>query len=669
MAKKLKTPLQMRNGVAARTMSEFREAFDYKLVLGYLHDGRLKKWLSERGYEAEAERLENLHSPNPREICEILGVPYNTEYDDWDSKEVVGEHSKKQILKGYTNDEKLLSKARCAAFNQKDLDDLIEAGEKEILLVSKEFDIPLDVQGITYIGIRNSTARINSKNFVNFNQLNIHFEGDCKFDEEYKNIVDKHTNYLKNLEIDDLKADRDKALEARNYEEYERLDDIIKQVEADGTVSNSEQDNRKNDNIADANKEVKEKTAEEYLELAEKTSYNKEKFECYLHAAEMGNVHGQYKLGQCYLYGVGGLGLYKDINQAAVWLIKAAQQGNEEAIQTLKTADVLKDKIPKEFITELSINQNVEVDVKKISTEILEKMAEQGEVEAQMELANRYYLKENYELALRWLNTAASLGNSKAQLCLARCYMEGKVTDELPQKAFEWYLKAAEQGEVEAQYQLGGCYFNGYGVREDDNLSFEWTEKAAKQGHKDAMYSLASLKVFEPKLALEKRLKILEALAEQNYEDAVVDLGFEYMNGNSVDANYYRAKEFFDTAIKKWNNSEAMFGLGLMMFNGLGQGKDEQSGVELITKAAMYYPKSSAHACDWLAEYYDEDQGFSAKNAAKGAVAGAVAGMGIFSIAGSIAGGIGYGFLGKNKRDEKKAEFYRKRAEEIRDKL
>ena len=163
MAKKLKTPLQMRNGVAARTMSEFREAFDYKLVLGYLHDGRLKKWLSERGYEAEAERLENLHSPNPREICEILGVPYNTEYDDWDSKEVVGEHSKKQILKGYTNDEKLLSKARCAAFNQKDLDDLIEAGEKEILLVAKKvFCIPLEVLGITYTCVNEPVIFVNS---------------------------------------------------------------------------------------------------------------------------------------------------------------------------------------------------------------------------------------------------------------------------------------------------------------------------------------------------------------------------------------------------------------------------------------------------------------------------------------------------------------------------
>ena len=225
MAKKLKTPLQMRNGVAARTMSDFREAFDYKLVLGYMHDGRLKKWLSERGYEAEAEKLENLQTPNSKDICEILGVPYNMEYDDYDSQEVADEHVKMQRLKGYTDDEKLLARARCAAFTQKDLDDLIGAGEKEVLLVSKEFYISLDVKGITYICISRPIVNVRSKDLIDFKLLHIRFEGDYQFNNDYQKIIDRYSEINNASNNDSLAIEKNKSSVDKRDKDF--MDDII----------------------------------------------------------------------------------------------------------------------------------------------------------------------------------------------------------------------------------------------------------------------------------------------------------------------------------------------------------------------------------------------------------------------------------------------------------
>ena len=55
MAKKIRFPLQMKDGAAVRTLEELREHFDLESVLGYFSDGKLKTWLADRYYDEMAQ--------------------------------------------------------------------------------------------------------------------------------------------------------------------------------------------------------------------------------------------------------------------------------------------------------------------------------------------------------------------------------------------------------------------------------------------------------------------------------------------------------------------------------------------------------------------------------------------------------------------------------------
>lgn len=57
MAKIVKIPLVMKNGVKVTDIGALKENFDLDLVIGYFFDGKLGKWLIDRYYEDEAEAL------------------------------------------------------------------------------------------------------------------------------------------------------------------------------------------------------------------------------------------------------------------------------------------------------------------------------------------------------------------------------------------------------------------------------------------------------------------------------------------------------------------------------------------------------------------------------------------------------------------------------------
>ena len=58
--KKLKLPLEMANGKQVRSLQELRDNWDLEKVLGYYLNGRLAKWLNDRYYAEEAEKIQQL---------------------------------------------------------------------------------------------------------------------------------------------------------------------------------------------------------------------------------------------------------------------------------------------------------------------------------------------------------------------------------------------------------------------------------------------------------------------------------------------------------------------------------------------------------------------------------------------------------------------------------
>jgi hypothetical protein len=77
----------------------------------------------------------------------------------------------------------------------------------------------------------------------------------------------------------------------------------------------------------------------------------------------------------------------------------------------------------------------------------------------------------------------AEQGNVEAQRKLGRMYEEGLGVKQDYREAVKWYLKAAEKGNAQAQYKLGTMYALGKGVRKDRLEAGKWFGKAAGQGY------------------------------------------------------------------------------------------------------------------------------------------------------------------------------------------
>ena len=108
------------------------------------------------------------------------------------------------------------------------------------------------------------------------------------------------------------------------------------------------------------------------------------------------------------------------------------------------------------------------------------------------------------------MRTYAEQGNTQAQLDLANIYYEGgsEFLDIEPdlQEAAKWFRKSAEQGNITAQYRLGMMYLNGEGVEKNKDEATNWLLKAANRGDKAARNQLAELGIY-PQIKSETTFK------------------------------------------------------------------------------------------------------------------------------------------------------------------
>ncbi len=178
MAKKIRFPLKM-NGVDVRTIEELREHFDLECVLGYYVNGKLVTWLRNRYYDIEAAAIDELSSDDINlagRLCDILQVPYTGEDSGVDIERVRRRQEKIALLRQFSDDNSLVSKVDAIAFNQEDLLDILDTGiEKIVYLCKGEFDIPLMVKNITYVGLSNPTVTLRAYDNVDFSSLNLKF--------------------------------------------------------------------------------------------------------------------------------------------------------------------------------------------------------------------------------------------------------------------------------------------------------------------------------------------------------------------------------------------------------------------------------------------------------------------------------------------------------------
>lgn len=153
----IKFPLEMRNGVQVRNITELRENFDVEKVVGYFLEGKLKTWLDARYYEDEAEAVAYLSKDDPnlaQKLCEIFGIAYagSTEINP---EKIAERNARINRLKQYTDDDEIIRNVDVVAFDQEELADLYDRGVKKIYLCEGEFLIPKSKQGLNYVLIGN----------------------------------------------------------------------------------------------------------------------------------------------------------------------------------------------------------------------------------------------------------------------------------------------------------------------------------------------------------------------------------------------------------------------------------------------------------------------------------------------------------------------------------
>ena len=80
----------------------------------------------------------------------------------------------------------------------------------------------------------------------------------------------------------------------------------------------------------------------------------------------------------------------------------------------------------------------------------------------------------------------AEQGDVEAQLILANSYIQGEGVPQDYAEAMKWIRMAAEQGHASAQFNLGSCYASCRGVPEDDVTAYMWLNLASAQGDEDS---------------------------------------------------------------------------------------------------------------------------------------------------------------------------------------
>lgn len=92
----------------------------------------------------------------------------------------------------------------------------------------------------------------------------------------------------------------------------------------------------------------------------------------------------------------------------------------------------------------------------------LRRLADAGEVSAQVLLGELHLRQGNFDEALGWLWWSAERGEVEAQLQLAQMFESGLGVARDDEQAEHWYRRATEKGNVLAHYKAGPSYAAGY---------------------------------------------------------------------------------------------------------------------------------------------------------------------------------------------------------------
>jgi outer membrane biosynthesis protein TonB len=117
----------------------------------------------------------------------------------------------------------------------------------------------------------------------------------------------------------------------------------------------------------------------------------------------------------------------------------------------------------------------------------LQRRAQNGEIAAQSELGDRYYVGRDgvaadKALAFSWYKKAADQGDAEAEYRIGFMYNTNTGIQGDKAQAFSWYRRAADQGNANGEFETANCYEHGIGTDQDYSQAMFWYQKAAAHG-------------------------------------------------------------------------------------------------------------------------------------------------------------------------------------------
>ena len=589
MARIIRFPLIMRNKVEVRTLEELRDNYDRESVLEYYANGKLQLWLSQRYYDDLAQEISLLDKDDTllnQKICGILGVDFQSndiDNSNTDIGVIENRLKKKNILREKIDDPVVLDSIDSVAFDQDELNILINKGFKKIYLYDyneNSFKIPLK-EDTSFIGINKPVivfADGHSKS--EYDILGVSFKNVCisvkprqEEDREYEGAIKKYLKCEFDQAYDIFICLGEKRYPRAMYYIGEYYDHgyghIIKNKEK--AVEWRKKGYELGDCLASVNYAVYSLSENSELSRIILRNFNDE----LKRMAEDGDMIAQYELA--YLY-FGGYGVLKQETEGIKWLRKSAGNGFFRAINNIGDC----------YYNGNHVGQDYSEAVRWYK-----KGVEIGYRESFTNMGFCYYLgkgvMESNIFAYEWFEKGYNLGDGYAARMISRMYAKGHVCELSfdsnydSKKSLEWIKKSAELGCVSGQVELADIYYNGQGTSKDDEKAKKWYKEASDNGDDYSCTQLGIIYLEEKNYS--EAVKYFKIAAERGYPEAQHRLGCRYDKGQGVKEDKAEAFKWFKMAANK-GNMKAQAMVGQYYFVGTGVKQDMITAKEWAEKSA-----------------------------------------------------------------------------------
>ena len=131
------------------------------------------------------------------------------------------------------------------------------------------------------------------------------------------------------------------------------------------------------------------------------------------------------------------------------------------------------------------------------------------------------------------------------------------------------------------------CIRDSYGVTPDKDKALHWLKKSVKGENPSACLQVGLYYYYTVKTeaAYKKAFELFTDAYNLGENEAIINIGLCYLQGNGVKEDKKEAVKCFKTAAEKYSSGVAYHNLGICYENGFGVRKDYKKAIEMYGKA------------------------------------------------------------------------------------